>query len=157
MSRKSAGILAYRWREGLEVFLVHPGGPLWARKDRGAWSIPKGEIEPEEEGLDAARREFWEETGFGLQGRFFRLSPVRQSSGKWVYAWAVEADLDPERIRSNTFSMQWPPKSGRRQEFPEVDRAGWFSPQEARERINPGQIPLIDELLGLLSDAGETS
>ena len=151
MSKESAGILAYRWRDGLEVFLVHPGGPYWARKDLGAWSIPKGEIGSEEEGLDAARREFLEETGFEPRGRFLRLKPVRQAGGKRVHAWAVEMDMDPERLRSNTFSMQWPPKSGRYQEFPEVDRAGWFSPDEARERINPQQSRLIDDLQSRLT------
>ncbi len=147
MPRQSAGLLVYRRRPGgTEVFLVHPGGPLWAKKDEGAWSIPKGELRSGEDPLQAAVREFEEETGFGMAGRFVPLAPVVQSSGKRVAAWAVEGDLDASAIRSNTFSMEWPPRSGLQREFPEVDRASWFTLEEAKRRINPGQRALIEEL-----------
>jgi predicted NUDIX family NTP pyrophosphohydrolase len=147
MSRTSAGLLMYRRRAGaLEVFLVHPGGPFWARKDAGAWSIPKGEIDPTEEPLAAARREFTEETGLAAQGAFRPLAPVTQAGGKIVQAWAVEGDLDPSALQSNTFSIEWPPRSGRQKTFPEVDRAAWFSLDVAREKINPAQAALLDEL-----------
>jgi len=147
MAKISAGILMYRKRNGeLQIFLVHPGGPLWAKKDLGAWSIPKGEIDPGEDPLSAAQREFEEETGINVSGRFIPLSPVKLKSGKVVQAWAVEGDDDPTLIRSNTFSMEWPPRSGRQQEFPEVDRAAWFGIGEAKEKINKGQSPLIEEL-----------
>ena len=141
----------YRRRGGqIEVFLVHPGGPYWARKDEGAWSIPKGEIEPSEDPLAAARRELEEETGVRPGGPFLPLAPVRQRGGKEVLAWACEGDCDPGSIRSNTFTMEWPPRSGRMAEFPEIDRAGWFTLEEARRRILGGQRPLLDELEGLL-------
>jgi len=147
MAKISAGILLYRKRKsGLQVFLVHPGGPLWENKDLGAWSIPKGEIDPGENALSAARREFEEETGFPVSGNFIPLSPVRLKSGKLVHAWAVEGDCDPEAIRSNTFSMEWPPRSGRQQEFPEIDRATWLDLEEAKGKINKGQVPLLEEL-----------
>lgn len=147
MPKLSAGILMYRCRDGtLQVFLVHPGGPLWAKKDLGAWSIPKGETDPGEDALFAARREFGEETGFPVSGRFIPLSPVRLKSGKMVQAWAVEGDFDPDAVRSNTFSMEWPPRSGRQQKFPEIDRAAWFGLEEAKRKINEGQIPLLEEL-----------
>ena len=137
----------YRRRAGtLEVFLVHPGGPFWARKDAGAWSIPKGEIDPTEEPLAAARREFAEETGLAAAGAFRPLAPVTQAGGKIVQAWAVEGDLDPSILQSNTFSIEWPPRSGRQRTFPEVDRAAWFSLDVAREKINPAQAALLDEL-----------
>jgi predicted NUDIX family NTP pyrophosphohydrolase len=137
----------YRRRAGtLEVFLVHPGGPFWARKDAGAWSIPKGEIDPTEEPLAAARREFAEETGLAAEGAFRPLAPVTQAGGKIVQAWAVEGDLDPSALQSNTFSIEWPPRSGRQRTFPEVDRAAWFSLDVAREKINPAQAALLDEL-----------
>ena len=124
MAKNSAGLLLYRFRDGnLEVFLVHPGGPFWAKKDLGVWSIPKGEIDEGEEPLGAARREFEEETGFSPEGTFRELTPVRQRSGKIVHAWAVEGDCDPTALRSNTFTLEWPPRSGRMQEIPEVDRA----------------------------------
>ena len=145
--KTSAGILLYRRRNAaLEVFLVHPGGPFWAKKDLGAWSLPKGEFADGEDPLAAAKREFTEETGFPIDGDFRALRPLRQPSGKTIYAWAVEGDCDPEALRSNTFEMEWPPKSGRRQEFPEVDRAAWFSIDEAREQIIAGQAPFLDEL-----------
>ena len=145
--KTSAGILLYR-RKGkdLQVFLVHPGGPFWAKKDLGAWSLPKGEFADGEDPLAAAKREFTEETGFPIDGNFRALRPLRQPSGKTIYAWAVEGDCDPEALRSNTFEMEWPPKSGRRQEFPEVDRAAWFSIDEARDQIIAGQAPFLDEL-----------
>jgi predicted NUDIX family NTP pyrophosphohydrolase len=132
------------------VLLVHPGGPFWARKDLGAWTLPKGEPAPGEEPLEAARREFREETGFSPEGPFLPLPPVRQRGGKEVLAWAVAGDVDPLALRSNTFSLEWPPRSGRRAEFPEVDRAAWFGIEAARERILPGQAPLLDELLRVL-------
>jgi predicted NUDIX family NTP pyrophosphohydrolase len=141
----------YRFREGaLEVFLVHPGGPFWARKDAGAWSIPKGEPAPGESPLDAACREFREETGLAPEGPFRPLAPVRQRGGKEVRAWAFAGDCDPSAIRSDTFALEWPPGSGRKGEFPEVDRAAWLGIEAARERILPGQAPLLDELLRLL-------
>jgi predicted NUDIX family NTP pyrophosphohydrolase len=151
MAKISAGILMYRKHNGeLQVFLVHPGGPLWEKKDLGAWSIPKGEIDPGEDPLSAAQREFEEETGFAVSGRFIPLTAVKLKSSKVVQAWAVEGDCDFEKITSNTFSMEWPPRSGRKQEFLEIDRAAWFGVEEAREKINKGQVPLIEELLRLL-------
>ncbi len=148
MSARSAGILLHRGRgEDLQVLLVHPGGPLWARRDTGAWSIPKGEYDGDEDGQAAARREFAEELGSPApDGEGLDLGEVRLKSGKRVRAWALAGDLDAERIRSNTFSMQWPPRSGRMQEFPEVDRAGWFGLADAREKLNPAQVPLLDRL-----------
>ena len=143
----SAGIILFRRRgDELEVFLVHPGGPFWAKKDIGAWSIPKGEIGEGEDPLAAARREFEEETGFTVDGVFRALTSLRQPSGKTIVAFAVEGDCDPAQLRSNTFSMEWPPKSGKQAEFPEVDRAAWFGIEEARQRILKGQAPFLDEL-----------
>jgi predicted NUDIX family NTP pyrophosphohydrolase len=147
----SAGILMYRFREGVaEVFLVHPGGPFWAKKDAGAWSIPKGIIDADEDPLASARREFEEETGSRVSGDFTQLSSVKLKSGKVLLAWAVEGDCDPSEIKSNTFPMEWPPHSGRQQEFPEVDRAAWFQINEARKKINQGQLPLLEELVSVL-------
>ncbi len=147
MPRQSVGLLVYRRTAGgLEVFLVHPGGPFWAKKDEGAWSIPKGEFETGEEPLDAARREFEEETGTAISGGFTPLDPIVQSSGKRVAAWAVEGDLDASAIRSNTFTMEWPPRSGRQQAFPEVDRGAWFPLLEAARRILASQRPLLADL-----------
>jgi predicted NUDIX family NTP pyrophosphohydrolase len=145
---RSAGILLYRRVGGqLEVLLVHPGGPVWASRDAGAWSIPKGEYAEPEDPLAAARREFEEELGaVAPAGDVLELGEVRQKSGKLVRAWAMAGDLDAERIMSNTFTMQWPPRSGRLREFPEVDRAQWFALAQARERINPAQVALIDRL-----------
>lgn len=155
MRRPSAGLLLYRRAAGgWEVMLVHPGGPYWARKDIGAWSIPKGEIEAGEEALAAARREFEEETGASVSGEFVPLPPVKLRSGKVIHAWAVRADFDPEALRSNLFSMEWPPKSGQQREFPEADRAGWFGIGAARLKIHPGQAPLLDSLLARL-EAGD--
>ena len=142
----------YRRRaNGLEVFLVHPGGPFWARKDVGAWSIPKGEIEPGEAPLDAACREFAEETGSVVAGTFAALGWVRMRSGKVVHAWAVEGEIDADAIRSNVFTLEWPPRSGRQRQYPEADRAAWFPLDEARRRILAAQSPLIDSLEGLMS------
>ena len=147
MAKESAGLLIYRRRAAaLEVFLVHPGGPFWARKDEGAWSIPKGEAAPGEDLLACARREFREETGFDAIGTFTPLTPVRQSGGKRVHAWAAAGDYAADAIRSNRFTLTWPPHSDRQQEFPEVDRAAWFDLATARRKINPGQAPLLDEL-----------
>jgi predicted NUDIX family NTP pyrophosphohydrolase len=143
-SKRSAGIVLYRKRQGvLEVFLVHPGGPYWARKDHGAWSIPKGEYQQGEAALQAAQREFLEETGVAVDGPFAALTPVRQPSGKVISAWAVEGDLDPAQLRSNSFLLEWPPKSGVMQDFPEVDRGDWFSLVQARDKLTPGQRPLL--------------
>ncbi len=147
----SAGILMYRRRgKSLEVLLVHPGGPFWRRKDAGAWSIPKGEFDPAEPAADAARREFAEELGRQPEGELIPLGEIRQSGGKRVVAFALEGDFDANRIKSNSFEMEWPPRSGRRQSFPEVDRAEWFALAQARERINQGQRPFLDRLEGLV-------
>ena len=147
MAKRSAGLLLHRRREGgLEVLLVHPGGPFWAKRDLGAWSIPKGELDEAEDPLAAARREVEEETGLRVEGPFAPLGAVRQRGGKEVLAWAAPADLDPAALRSSTFEVEWPPRSGRRQRFPEVDRAAWFALDEARRRILPGQAPFLDQL-----------
>ena len=152
-SRKSAGLLLFRrTAAGLEVLLVHPGGPFWAKKDDGAWSIPKGEFADGEEPLDAAKREFEEETGIAAVGDFIALQSLKQPSGKLVFAWAVRADFDPSRLKSNTFRMEWPPKSGRQQEFPEVDKAEWFNVEAARRKILKGQAPFLDQLLAKEKD-----
>ncbi len=150
-SKKSAGLLVFREVRGtMEVFLVHPGGPFWAKKDDGAWSIPKGEFTDDEDPLDAAKREFKEETGSEMNGEFQTLDPVRQPSGKIVHAWALRGDVDASAARSNPFSMEWPKGSGRMQEFPEVDRAGWFSIVEARRKLLKGQVAFLDQLERLL-------
>jgi len=147
MAKHSAALLMYRHRRGvLEVFLVHPGGPFWAKKDAGAWSIPKGEYNPPEDPLAAAQREFQEETGLAVAGEFIPLTPLRQPSGKIIHAWAVAGDCDPGAIRSNTFSLEWPPRSGIQQQFPEVDRAAWFTLEAAREKIIKGQAGFLEEL-----------
>jgi predicted NUDIX family NTP pyrophosphohydrolase len=144
----SAGILLFRTNDrGIEVLLVHPGGPFWRRKDLGAWTIPKGEVQPGEDLLDAARREFHEETGWPAEGEVIALGQVRQASRKVVHAWAVEGEFDPAAINSNTFEMEWPPRSGKMTTFPEADRAAWFGIAEARRRILPAQSPLLDALL----------
>lgn len=145
----------YRRTPGaFEVFLVHPGGPFWKNKDDGAWSIPKGEydalVDPREDPLTVARREFEEETGYAIDGTFIALEPVKQAGGKIVSAWAVEGDCDATQIKSNTFTMEWPPKSGKQQAFPEVDRAGWFTPDEARAKLVSAQRAFIDALCGVL-------
>jgi predicted NUDIX family NTP pyrophosphohydrolase len=147
MPRQSAGLLVYRMRDrGIEVFLVHPGGPFWKNKDAGAWSIPKGEFTTGEDPLNVAKREFQEETGHTIDGTFTPLEPIKQRSGKTVYVWAIEADVDASHIESNPFTIEWPPKSGKLQEFPEVDRGEWFTPEAARAKINAGQIGLINQL-----------
>lgn len=147
MSKVSAGLLMYRVREGkLEFLLAHPGGPFWKDRDAGAWTIPKGEIRPGEEPLAAAQREFEEEVGFKPQGRFIELTPIRQRSGKLVHAWGFEGDCDPSCVHSNVFNMEWPPHSGRFEECPEVDRAAFFDLEEARKKINPAQMPLLEEM-----------
>ena len=146
MAKRSAGILLHR-NGASEVLLVHPGGPFWAKKDLGAWSIPKGEHDDGEDGLDTALREFREETGTELEaGELTDLGSIKQRGGKVVQAWAAEGDLDAGTVRSNTFTMEWPPRSGTMREFPEVDRAAWFSLEEARERINPAQAEFLDRL-----------
>lgn len=153
MNKKSAGILVYRLKNKVpEVLLVHPGGPFWVNKDEGGWSIPKGEFNEEESALDAAKREFKEETGMEATGNFLPLTPRKQSSGKVVFAWALESDFDAEKIVSNTFEIEWPPKSGKKKLFPEVDQAQWFSAEEAKNKILSGQKGLIEELLSLLQN-----
>lgn len=149
----SAGLILFRGRgAALEVFLVHPGGPFFAKKDEGAWSIPKGLIEEGEDPLAAAEREFREETGCSPDGMFLPLSPVTQRGGKTVLAWAIEGDCDAAAVRSNTFTLEWPPRSGRFSDFPEVDRAAWFTLSEAKHRINPAQTAFLDELAAMLSE-----
>jgi predicted NUDIX family NTP pyrophosphohydrolase len=151
MPKKSAGLLMYRRRQGvLEVFLVHPGGPFWAKKDAGSWSIPKGEYTAGEDPLEVAKREFQEETGFKASGEFIPLTRRGQPSGKVITAWAFEGDCRASTIKSNTFLMEWPPRSGRQQEFPEVDRAAWFSMPGAKEKIIKGQSGFLDELTQIL-------
>lgn len=146
-SRVGAGLIMYRRDEGgLQVLLVHPGGPFFRNKDEGAWTIPKGEVEPGEDLLNAAVREFGEEIGSAPTGPYLPLAPVKQKGGKTVHAWAFQGNCDPATISCNTFSIEWPPRSGRMTEFPEVDRAAFFGPEEARRKINAGQAPLIDEL-----------
>ena|SRR5258708_33018254 len=155
MPKRSAGLLLYRKvNKTVEFFLVHPGGPFWTKRDHAAWSIPKGEYAEGEDPLDAAKREMTEETGFAVDGDFIALGEVRQSGGKVVTAWAIERDLDASSARSNTFSMEWPPKSGKMREFPEVDRAGWFSISTARRKILEGQAALLDRLAEKLGLAG---
>ncbi len=150
--RRSAGLLMFRRRAPEpEYFLVHPGGPFWAKKDLGAWSIPKGEYDDTEPPLTAAIREFNEETGFTATGEFISLGQVRQPGGKLVTAWAFEGDCDETQLRSNTFSLEWPPRSGRVAIFPEVDRGAWFPLQTARTKILKGQLPLLNNLADLLS------
>jgi predicted NUDIX family NTP pyrophosphohydrolase len=150
MANRSAGILLHRRKgAGTEVLLVHPGGPFWAKKDLGAWSIPKGEHDEGEDALACALREFGEETGTTLPpGELTDLGTIRQRGGKVVQAWAAEGDLDADAVRSNTFTLEWPPRSGRVREYPEVDRAAWFGLDEARERINPAQAAFLDRLAG---------
>jgi len=133
-------------RDGIELFLVHPGGPFWAKKDHGVWTLPKGEYDEDEESLAAAKREFQEETGFVPNGTFVELGSIRQKSGKIVIAWAVEGDCDPAQLTSNTCEIEWPPRSGKRLEIPEIDRGSWFSAQTARIYIRPEQIPLLEAL-----------
>ena len=154
MARRSAGILLYRLVGGApELLLVHPGGPFWARKDAGVWSIPKGEYEDSEDALACALREFEEETGTALDPADpMELGSITQRGGKIVTAWAAEGDLDPHTVQSNTFTMEWPPRSGRTAEFPEIDRAGWFGVDAAREKLNPAQAEFLDRLLERLAE-----
>jgi predicted NUDIX family NTP pyrophosphohydrolase len=147
MPPQSAGILLFRRTGGIVQFLlVHPGGPFWAKKDAGAWSIPKGLYEEPENAVDAARREFWEETGVTITTDLVELGKFKQPGGKVISAWAAESDFDVAELRSNAFSLEWPPKSGKRKEFPEVDRAGWFSLIEAAAKITKGQLPILMKL-----------
>ena len=145
MGKQSAGLLLYRKKNGfLELFLTHPGGPFWKNKDKGVWTIPKGEFSGEPP-LKAAKRELKEETGFSVRGPFVELTPIKQKGGKWVHAWAVEADVDPDKIKSNEFKVTY--ASGHSQNYPEVDRGGWFTVEEAREKILESQVRLIDDLM----------
>ena len=157
MGKKSAGLMLYRQAadgSGLEILLVHPGGPFWRKKDDGAWTVPKGELDDHEEPLTAAKREFKEELGWPApDGVYFSLGLIKQKGGKTVYAWAVEGDFDPAKMDSNTFTCEWPPNSKRMQEFPEVDRAEWFTPETATRKILAAQVPLIDELLQKLRES----
>jgi len=154
MPKHSAGLILYRRGLNLQVLLAHPGGPFYARKDVGAWSIPKGEADPGEDLLSAARREFQEELGFSPDGEFLPLGSVTQKSGKIVHAWAIEGQWDPTLIKSNSFLMEWPPHSGKQAEFPEVDRAQFFDIEEARRRINPAQAELLTRLQQHLLSCG---
>ena len=147
MLKLSAGLVVFRWQgPSLEVFLVHPGGPFWQKKDLGAWSIPKGEYSQGEEPIAVARREFEEETGFQIDGELTPLADIKQPSGKIISAWAAAGDFSAANIRSNLFSIEWPPKSGKTQEFPEVDRAEWFGIEEARMRITKGQVGFLEQI-----------
>lgn len=155
MAKRSAGLLMFRRKGGeLEVFLVHPGGPFWAAKDAGAWTVPKGEYMDGEEPLEAAKREFAEETGFPAQGEFIDLGTVRQTSGKIVNAWAFEGDCDPAKLRSNLCEIEWPPRSGKKREIPEVDRGAWFTLDQARAKILSSQVGFLDVLERKLGSGG---
>ncbi|MES2274641.1 MAG: NUDIX domain-containing protein [Bacteroidota bacterium] len=146
--KQSAGILAYRIKnKTLQVFLVHPGGPFWKSKDAGAWSVPKGEFLDDEDALLAAKREFLEETGQSIEGDFIKLNPVKLKSGKTIHTWAMEGEVDENNIVSNTFQLEWPPKSGKMIEIPEVDKGDWFDVETAKMKISPAQAALIDELI----------
>jgi predicted NUDIX family NTP pyrophosphohydrolase len=153
VAKRSAGLLLFRTVAGaVEVMLVHPGGPFWAKRDDGAWSIPKGEVAVDEEPFQAALREFREEMGRPVHGDFIPLEPRRQAGGKTVHAWAVRSEFDPSQLTSNTFVMEWPPRSGRRQTFPEIDRAAWFPLDIARVKMLKGQAGFLDELQRALND-----
>ena len=149
MNKKSAGLLLFRKNKFLEILLVHPGGPFWKNKDKGAWSLPKGEF-TDEDPLDAAKREFEEETGIVCNGSFIELTPIKQKSGKTVYAWALEKNIDAGKIISNTFEIEWPPKSGQQKVFPEIDKAEWFQIPLAKQKINISQCGFIEELTDIL-------
>ncbi|MDN3548536.1 NUDIX domain-containing protein [Mucilaginibacter aquaedulcis] len=150
MGKQSAGILLFRKTTGvLQVFLVHPGGPFFKNKDDGSWSVPKGEFLEDEDPLNAAKREFEEETGQAINGEFIPLTPIKQKGGKTVQAWAVAGDIDHLNIKSNSFDIEWPPRSGRQQSFPEIDRANWFDMETAKVKINPAQAALLAELVEL--------
>jgi predicted NUDIX family NTP pyrophosphohydrolase len=151
MSKTSAGLIMFRVREKeIEALLVHPGGPFWNKKDEGAWFIPKGELNPDEDPLAGAKREFEEETGLKPEGAFLPLGSVRQKSGKTIFAWAFEGDCDPAQLKSNTFTIEWPPRSGRQQEFPEVDRGAFFTITQAKEKMHPVEFPLLTRLEEIL-------
>jgi predicted NUDIX family NTP pyrophosphohydrolase len=153
VTRRSAGILLYRFSQGEpKFFLVHPGGPFWVNKDAGVWSIPKGEYTENENPLEAAIREFEEETGNKLSGDFIALTPIVQKAGKQVHAWAIEGNIDADNITSNNFKVEWPPKSGKWQSYPEVDKAAWFDTNTTKEKINPAQVSFINELIDLLKN-----
>ena len=152
MTKISAGILLYRFANKiLEVLIVHPGGPFWAKKDIGVWSIPKGELNDNESPLDAALREFEEEMGEQISGNFIPMTPIKQSNGKIVYAFALERDFDELKIKSNTFTMEWPPKSGKKQEFPEIDKGQWFDFTTSKQKLNERQAFIVDELVKKLN------
>jgi predicted NUDIX family NTP pyrophosphohydrolase len=152
MSKLSAGLLMYRLRSGkTETLLVHLGGPFWAKKEAGAWFIPKGEVEPGEDRMAAARREFEEETGLKSKGELIPLGNVKNKSGKTVFAWAFEGDCDPRSLRSNTFVLEWPPRSGKQREFPEIDRASFFAIEEASEKMHPAEFPFVERLHEILA------
>ncbi|MGE5318456.1 MAG: NUDIX domain-containing protein [Chloroflexota bacterium] len=154
MVKHSAGILVYRFQnKQLQILLVHPGGPYWAHKDDGVWSIPKGEIDMGEKTEEAAKREFYEETGFKIDGDFIPLSPVRLMSGKIIHAFAIEGDLDASLIHSNNFSIEWPPSSGKIQQFPEIDKGEWFTPTEAKVKLSRAQVAFINELMSILNSS----
>ena len=154
MAKQSAGILLYRFRDNqLQIFLIHPGGPFFSKKDNASWSVPKGEFLDDENPLDAAKREFLEETGQPVDGEFIMLKPIIQKAGKKVYAWAVEGDIDHETIVSNLFEMEWPPRSGKKQTFPEVDKAGWFDVEGAKVKINSAQAKFIEELIEIVNSS----
>src|SRR5580698_9851164 len=154
----SAGILLFRRRQGnLEVLLAHPGGPFWAKKDAGAWSIPKGLIDSTEDYLSAALREFEEEIGFRPDGPFLSLDTIRQKAGKVIHAWACEGDVDPAQTTSNKISIEWPPRSGKQVEIPEVDRCQWFRPAEARGKLNPAQVAFMERLKDALKGEDRSS
>lgn len=157
--KKSAGLLMYRLSgsAGVEVLLAHPGGPFWTNKDDGAWTLPKGGYEEPEQPLDAARREFAEETGFESQPPFLELGEIVQKGGKRILAWAFAGDCDPSALRSNTFEIEWPPRSGRLQSYPEVDRVAWFGPEDARRKLNPAQAAWVDRLQLLLQPPAQAS
>ena len=153
MLKKSAGILLYRnSSKNIEVLLGHPGGPFWAKKDEGAWSIPKGEFSDEEQAENAARRELEEEIGLKINGEMKELSPVKLKSGKIIYAWAIEQDFNPSHFKSNSFEMEWPPKSGKKESFPELDKVMWFELDEAKKKINSGQVSFLDQLKNIIDE-----
>lgn len=154
MAKQSAGILLYRFRDNqLQVFLIHPGGPFFSKKDNGVWSVPKGEFNNDENPLDAAKREFLEETGQPVNGKFIVLKPIIQKAGKKVYAWAVEGDIDHKSIVSNLFEMEWPPRSGKKQTFPEADKSAWFEIEVAKTKVNPAQADFIEELVAIVNSS----
>lgn len=154
--KQSAGILLYRKKDdSIDFFLVHPGGPFFAKKQEGVWTVPKGEIDPGEDPLACAIREFEEETGYKISGDFIPLTPIRQKGGKIVHCWALQYEVDAEKIKSNLFTMEWPPKSGKIKSFPEVDKAGWLKIEEAKKLINPGQVDFLMEVIDIRSSESD--